>query len=299
MNLWGIQYFIKAAEFSHFSKAAESLFVSQSTLSKAISNLEREMGVPLFEREGKGVVLTPYGKTFYAFAQRAMHELQTGQEAVQSMFQLNGGQLKIGALHIMCTDFLPEVLWGFQDEHPDITLTVQYSLSSEILRDLKNRRIHLGICGDFSPDLPERAGFSRLLLRQDELVLVVSPRHRLAQRSSVDIEELRNEEFIAFNWNDLGIDFSLDTACKAAGFAPRIKTNAFNETNILGKVAAGEGVAVISSHSHVIPSHIRQVRFSGKPLLQNIYLVWVENDIAHARAAQLFRRYVAGYACQA
>ena len=296
MNLWGIQYFIKAAEFNHFSKAADSLFVSQSTLSKAIANLEKEMGVPLFEREGKGVTLTPYGQTFYAFAQRAMHELQTGQEAVQSMYQLNGGLLRVGALHIMCTAFLPELLWSFQDENPELSLSVQYSLSSEIIRDLRNRRIHLGICGEFSADDPEYAELSRMLLRRDELVLIVSPRHRLAQRSSVSVEELRDEEFIAFNWNNLGIDYTLDQACRAAGFTPRIKANAFNETNILGKVAAGEGVAVASSHAHVIPTHIRQLRFSGKPLTQNIYLVWVEKDLAGAPAAQAFLRFMARHA---
>ena len=292
MNLGSIQYFLKAAECSHFSKAADSLFVSQSTLSKAIASLEKEMGVPLFERQGKGVTLTPYGKTFYTFAQRAMHELKTGQEAVQSLYQLNGGQLRLGAMHIMCTDFLPELLWGFQDENPDVTLSVQYSLTSEILRDLRSRRIHLGVCGEFSDQDPKYAGFSRMLLRQDELVLAVSPRHPLAGRASVSLEELRDEEFIAFNWNNLGIDYALDRACRAAGFAPRIKVNAFNETNILGKVAAGEGVAVVSSHSHVIPSHIRRIRFSGREMHQNIYLVWIEEDIAGAPAAVRFREYM-------
>lgn len=292
MNLWAIQYFLKAAELNHFSKAADSLFVSQSTLSKAISNLEKEIGVPLFDRASKGVTLTDYGKTFYAFARRAMHELEAGRDAIQSMYQLNEGLLKIGAIHIMCTDYLPEVLWGFQDENTEVKVSVQYGLTSEILRDLRGRRIHLAVCGEYSPDDPEYADLSRMLLREYELVLAVSPRHRLAGRSSVKLEELQNEDFIAFNWNHLGIDYTLGQACRAAGFMPRIKMNAYNEVNILGKVAAGEGIAVVSSHSHVIPSHIRRIRIADSSLRQRIYLVWIEENLAGAPTAQRFKEYV-------
>jgi len=292
MNLCALQYFIKAAELNHFTKASEVLFVSPSTLSKAIASLEREIGVPLFEREGKTVSLTPYGKTFYAFAQRAVEELRAGQEAVKSMYQFNGGQIRLGALNIMCARFLPEILWDFQDQYPDVTLSVQYSLSSRILQDLRKRQIQFGICGEFPAKSPDFASISRQLLFQDELALVVSPRHRLAGRTSVGIEELKNEDFIAFNWNDFGIDLALDRACKAAGFAPKIKTNALNETNILGKAAAGEGIAVISRNTHVIPSHIRMIPFRQGALVHNIYLVWNEEDISRSTAAQRFKEFV-------
>lgn len=292
MNLWTLQYFIKAVEYGHFSKAAESMFVSQSTLSKSIAGLEKELGVPLFERDGKGVSPTSYGRAYYTFAVRAIEELRKGQEAVQSMYHLNDGHLRIGAMSMLCTQFLPEFLWGFQDENPEVTLSVNYSLSSKILQDLRDRAIHLGVCGEFMQDDPEYAAFSRMLLCQDELVLAVSLRHPFALRSSVAVAELKDEKFIAFNWNNLGIDLALNIACGKEGFIPHIKANAYNETNVLGKVAANEGVAVISRHSHIVNSHVRKLHFSGQPLLQNIYLVWIEDDISQSQVAQKFKNYM-------
>lgn len=295
MNYQGIQYFIKAAEYNHFSKAAESLFISQSALSKAISNLEEELGVPLFHREGKGVDLTTYGKAFYSFAQRAMQELQNGQETVQSMYQLNCGQLRIGAIQNMCAEFLPERLWGFQGQNPKISLSVQYALSSEIFRGVWERQLHLGICGNFEANNPKYAGVSRALLRQEETVLVVSSRHRLAGREKVSIEELREEEFIVYKWNDLSIDLTLNNACQMAGFSPRIKTNAYNEINILGKVAAGEGIAMMAGYFPISFPNVKRLQFDGPPVRNNIYLIWIEEDIAHSPAAQKFKEYMVSH----
>lgn len=292
MNFQKIEYFIKAAEYSHFSKAAESLFISQSALSKAISNLEEELGVPLFYREGKRVELTTYGKAFYSFAQRAMQELENGQEMVQSMYQLNCGHLRIGAMQNMCAEFLPERLWRFQGENPTISLSVQYALSSEIFRELRGRQIHLGICGNFEAESPKYTGISRMLLRQEEVMLVVSSHHRLAGRARVSLEELREEEFIVYKWNDLSIDLALNNACQTAGFTPRIKTNAYNEINILGKVAAGEGIAVMAGSFPISFPHIKRIPFDGPPVRNNVYLIWIEEDIAHSPAAEKFKNFM-------
>ena len=292
MNFWALQYFVKAAEYSQFAKAADIMCVSQSTISKAIAALEKETGVLLFERDGKKISLTSYGKVFLSHAICAIEELQIAKNTIQSMQQLNKGHIKIGALSVMCKEFLPELIWAFQDENPDIQLSIQYSLSSKILYDLGNRHIHLGISGDYIESEPEFAGFSRALLWQDDLELIVSKRHKLAKKYAVKLDDLKTEDFIVFNWNNIGIDLTLNNACKLCGFKPRVKVNALNETNVIGKVAAGEGIAVISSHAHVTTPHVHQIKIVEPALIHRVYLVWKEEDISHSKDAQAFKKFM-------
>ena len=85
MNLNQLHYFAKLAEVEHYTKAAEELSISQPSLSHAVSALEKEIGTRLFEKQGRGVVLTKYGKIFKEYVDEAIHSLDTGVKKVQSM----------------------------------------------------------------------------------------------------------------------------------------------------------------------------------------------------------------------
>ena len=96
MNLSHLKYFISLADSKHFANTAKSLSIARSTLSLAISNLEQDLGAPLFTKNGSTFLLTPYGKEFYRYASLALKNIETGRQRVQTMISNKGETLRIG-----------------------------------------------------------------------------------------------------------------------------------------------------------------------------------------------------------
>src|ERR1700733_6443804 len=107
MELRHIQYFMRAADLLHFTHAAESLYISQPTLTIHIQQLEQELGLPLFDRVGRNVRLTEAGAVFQDNARKAMRELEIAMEEAADMKGLKSGTLKLAALQFFGQEFLP------------------------------------------------------------------------------------------------------------------------------------------------------------------------------------------------
>src|SRR5271163_958786 len=120
MELRHIRYFIRAAELAHFTQAAESLYISQPTLSNHIQQLEEEIGLPLFDRLGRKVQLTEAGLVFLEHARQAIRELEWAQEEIGDLKGIVSGAVRIGALPGVGRNFLPSLLAAFHISYPQI-----------------------------------------------------------------------------------------------------------------------------------------------------------------------------------
>ena len=110
MNLSQLYYFKKLAEVQHYTKAAKELYITQPTLSNSISQLEKELGIPLFERENRAVRLTQYGKEFHAHVTEALNALDKGIDIAHEHVKSLSGTIELGTVYTIQGDYLPALI---------------------------------------------------------------------------------------------------------------------------------------------------------------------------------------------
>ena len=115
MNLSQLYYFRKLSELQHYTKAAKELYITQPALSDAIRSLEKELGVPLFQKEGRNVKLTRYGREFSVYVHDALRELDKGIEVMHEYVGKLSGTLSIGGLYTITGDYLPALFRAYHD----------------------------------------------------------------------------------------------------------------------------------------------------------------------------------------
>lgn len=187
-----LEVFCKVVELKSFTRAGESVYLSQPTVSEHIRSLEETLGEKLVDRLGREVLPTQAGQILYKYALKIM---RLRQEAVQVLSQFSGklaGDLLVGASSIPGTYILPKIIGDFKELHPTIQIVLRIASSRLIAKEVINGNIEFGIVGAkwSEPSLEWHEMFS------DELVLAVYPEHPWADRDTVEIKELAGEPFI-------------------------------------------------------------------------------------------------------
>ena len=186
MELRQLRYFLSVAETEHLTRSADALFVTQSTLSHGLRQLEAELGVPLFDRLGRGLRLSQAGHAFRDHAARALQELEAGRQAVADMSALQTGTLQVGVIPTFLTRFVPDAVAAFSARYPGVQLTVRDLRSGQIEELLIAGRLDLGIA--FHPASREEIEAEPLF--EERMHLVVHQGHPLARRQRLRLAEL-------------------------------------------------------------------------------------------------------------
>lgn len=187
MNLSQLYYFSKLSELEHFSKAAKELYITQPSLSHAIKSLETELGVQLFEREGRRMRLTPFGKEFAVYVKRGLREIDKGVELAQEFNGKLGGTVNVGAVLTVQGDYLPPLFHDFSENYgQEVKLNMFQGFSIPLVEGLENDKydVVFAAAGERKPNLCYEHVLSH------ELVAVVNKNNPLAQRDSIGIPEL-------------------------------------------------------------------------------------------------------------
>src|SRR5438876_6142024 len=145
MEVNQLRAFLKVAELRSFTQAAEALFFSQPAVTQQVQSLEREVGEPLFERQGRRVTLTPAGQALYPFASRALALLAEGQAAVEEVRAGLAGRVTLAAGPTTTIFTLPPALAAFRQAYPRVQLLVQTGTSREVTEWLVSGRADVGI----------------------------------------------------------------------------------------------------------------------------------------------------------
>ena len=181
-----LRYFLAVAEAGSFSRAADRLGISQPSVSQQMRDLETTLRIPLFQRRGKRILLTPRGLIFEEHARSVLRQLETFLQELNSEPGQVRGALHLGVVPALNVPLIPELLGSFAADHPAISITVQEISSPEIETALEEGRmdVGLGFVTRHSPNLR----YERLCT--DEFALVVSETHPWAKRSFVPLSEL-------------------------------------------------------------------------------------------------------------
>jgi DNA-binding transcriptional LysR family regulator len=177
-----------------FSRAAEMLNRTQPAISQSIRRLEQEIGEKLFDRSSKDGTLTLAGEILLDYARQMLNLRQTAHDAIREMRDLQHGKVTVSANEHTVFYLLP-VIKEFRRLHPQIKIEVKRGVASRIPKEIMAREVELGVIS-FKPNDNSVVSVS---VTTDELALIVSPKHFLADKQSVSIKELGAENFIAHN----------------------------------------------------------------------------------------------------
>ncbi|SDA24426.1 LysR substrate-binding domain-containing protein [Sphingomonas sp. NFR15] len=173
MTLEQLRIFVAVAEREHIRRAAEHVHLSQSAVSHAVVQLEREFGLRFFDRIGRRIELTDTGRAFLDEARATLGRADAARARLLDLGGLRQGVLHVHASHTIASYWLPARLNGFHALHPDIQLSITIANTAEVSRKLRSGEASLGLVeGDLpAPDLTSE------VVARDQLVLVVAPDH--------------------------------------------------------------------------------------------------------------------------
>jgi DNA-binding transcriptional LysR family regulator len=241
MELRHLRYFTALADELHFGRAADAVFVAQSTLSQQIRAFEDEMGVQFFERSTGGVELTEAGRTFLPYAKRVLQEARRAESVARAARDGLAGLLTITYEATAMRSGLPTIIKAFQAQRPHGELDLVEQTTREQVNALREEESDAGFL--FLP-INERGLRVRELFTAP-MIVVLPAGHRLADRETVPLRELEGEPHVI--WARSGAPRIHDAyvrACHEAGFTPRIIQEIERGESFLGLVEAGLGVSI-------------------------------------------------------
>lgn len=192
VNLSQLETFLAVARTESFTKSASLICRTQSAVSRQIKDLESSLGVPLFERIGRKVSLTPAGRILLDQAPRLLQQAQDLEERLRDLSQGVGGELRIGATISAASTFLPGVLAKFRRAYPSVSLSLQPGHTSTIVEKIRSNDLDAGVLGHEVSD-SDLKSCSQI---EDEIVLVAPFGHPLSTKRSVSPHELNGMEFM-------------------------------------------------------------------------------------------------------
>ncbi|MGG1634159.1 LysR family transcriptional regulator [Paenibacillus sp. NRS-1760] len=286
MELLQLQYFLTVARLEHMTEAARNLHVTQSSLSKTIGRLEEDLGVPLFDRIGRNLRLNEYGSLFLRRAERALFELEQGKQELSDLSSLEHSTLKLA---VTTASKLPNILREFRKKRPDIQFHVQMLATQEMVTLLDRGEV------DFCLSSPPIEGddIECQIVFIDPILVAVPKGHRLADRSSVSLAELRDEWFVGVK-RGYGTRDLVDSLCESIGFVPKYVYEGDEPARLSMLVEAEIGIAFLPSTARNSREQIHYLQIENHELVREIALLWHRNRYI-SRAALEFREVVVAY----
>lgn len=263
MELRHLRYFIAVAEEGHITRAAERLGMQQPPLSQQIKAIERELDVQLFRRKARGVELTDAGSSFLDEARATLAQLDRAVESTKRTARGEQGRIYIGVTST--SSFHPLVarsIRAFSEACPKVSLTLEESLSNELLEGLRNERMDVVFIRTSPADID---GIAIQPLFDEPMVVALPSNHPLAKGAkdaAIGLKRLAGETFILYGPPGTGMYDTIIAACHAAGFNPSVGNLGASTQqgprigSTLSLVSAGLGVTFV-------PSSLQRMNIEG------------------------------------
>jgi LysR family cyn operon transcriptional activator len=282
VELRHLRYFIALAGSLNFTRAAERVHVTQSTLSHQIRQLEDEVGQRLFERIGKRVVMTPAGESFLAYAARALKEVDMGLGELKRDTASMIGEVRIGTTHTFNLEFIPDCVARFLRGSPSVKIVVEELPADAIASQLDAGKLDFGVA--YRPE-----SFSALQFEpwfNEELVLLVGHQHPLAARRRIRMIELHREPLVllppSFSTRRL-----LNECFAAAGAEPAVIAEMNSVAAMLGLVGRMQVATIAVAASTTLHPALRVIPLENPTPMRTPGLLF-NSALPQSRASRAF-----------
>ena len=287
MNLRQLYYFKAIAELEHYTRAAEKLYVSQSSLSHAIQDLEAELNVEFFVKRGRNVELTKYGQLFLPYVQQTLETLETGIATLSDYINPNTGTVVMAGFPSLA-QFAPDIIVRYVSETNRIDVRLQFNQEATYAQ-LREQLLAGQVDLIFATEVDDpRVATS--YIGDHQIVLLVPLGHRLARHDQADLRELDGEDFIAFDTN-CQLRGVTDQIFQSLDIHPNITMETAQDLIIYGLVAASHGVSIIPYPLGGAPYNTKIIRIANDIPPRRLYLQWNKGQYLPP-AAEYFRDFI-------
>lgn len=274
MTLAQLQYFKTLAHVLHYTRAAEELHIAQPSLSYSINELEKELGVKLFNKEDRKVTLTLYGEQFLPYVESALATINDGTDALRQMSGSTMQVVRLGYFHSISASLIPALMKDLYEQNENDRLRFQFSegTSFDLMGQLKKGDLDLAFCmltDDWIETVP---------IMKQPLYLAVPKEHPLAERSFVDFADFANEPMILLDKTS-SLRVRVDQIFAKGGVAPNALFVVRECNAALQYVSLGFGVSILPQVPAMdsAPVAILPIADIGRECVRTVYLAWAKN----------------------
>jgi DNA-binding transcriptional LysR family regulator len=271
VDVQALRYFVEVARRQGFTRAGESLHVTQPAISKRVRALEEELGTPLLLRQRRGVRLTDAGRIVLERAQGVMDSIRAMEEEVVELAALRRGRLRVGMPPIVGVAFFPPLLAEYHRTWPGIALALREEGSHQIEALVMEHELDVG-----AVVLPtDEKAFGTMPFVRDELRAVLHRSHPLARRRSLALRDLADTPFVLYR-PDFALHGHILEACRRSGFEATVVSESSHWDFIVAMVAADIGVALLPQTicRRLDRRQVRSIPMTGAPIPWDVALVW-------------------------
>jgi DNA-binding transcriptional LysR family regulator len=291
LNLKQLQYFRLLAKTEHFTKTALQLFITQPSLSQAISELEKELGVKLFERKGRNVKLTTFGQSFLPYVEKGLNEIEKGEKNLQRLVSTTSGMIDLAFIYSLGTNFVPSMIQQFVNENSDadIGFSCYQGTTQMVIKGLKEEDYDIAFC----TYIENEPGIELIPLVKQEIVLIANKDHPLTERKFVELKDIAGYKLVCFNKNS-GLRPILDKLFTEAGIVPEISCEVAEDNALIGLVEANQGIGILPRVSTLDYFDIKILPTKEPIYQQSIYMAISKNRYLPP-IVQRFRDFIIEY----
>ena len=283
MELLQMYYFMEVAKTGHMTKAAKNLHISQPAISKTIHEIETELGVPLFDRVGRMIVLNDYGKIMLKHTEEVFNSITTARNEISAASTINDKTVTIAAR--VASSHIGEIIRQFKQLHPDVSIKV-------VQMDLKNGFTEdIGLC---SSSIRINKKTSHTLFKED-IALAVPVSHPFAKLDTINLIDVKGEPIIGLDSSQL--NQTMKNACNKAGFNLAYAIESDDPSTVRKFIKMGLGLAfvpVITWHKISQLSDIRLIKIDNPACYRYVNLKW-NPDTIKKPAVSAFRDFIEEY----
>jgi LysR family hydrogen peroxide-inducible transcriptional activator len=277
MNLRDLQYLAAVARHLHFGKAAEECHVSQPTLSMQLKKLEDTLGVQLFERTNKSVMLTPIGRDITQRAERILAEAEQIRKVASSNADPMAGEIRLGIFPTLAPYLLPSLMLQLGKHFPRLNVLLVEEKTPVLIQKLVSGEIDAAILA-----MPIAEDLASHTLFHEPFMLAVHSSHRLAKQKSVTLSDMRNEAMLLLEDGHCLREQALEV-CHMIGAGEARNFRATSLETLRHMVASGGGITLIPElATHEKNKNLRYIPFEKPSPQRTIGLYWRKTSARNA-----------------
>ncbi|MDQ7777977.1 LysR family transcriptional regulator [Paracoccus aminovorans] len=275
MRIRQLRCFVVLAEELNYTRAAKRLHMSQPPLSTQIQTLEREVGAELISRTSRRVALTRAGEVFLQRARTILDQYERSLQEIREIQQGQDGMLEIGATGSILRGGLAELLARFAKAHPRITLRVHEQSPTVQISEILSRRTDVS----FNRSVPRDPELAHEYGWREEMVALVRSDHRLAGRTCVSIQDLREDQHVVLRPDSSDFAAYVMACIVAAGYRPRVSQQVVDAQSIPSLIVAGFGVSIVPAGiARLTSGPLSFLPIRPDPPISEVYIVYHHDD---------------------
>lgn len=282
MDIRQLRYFLDIAQTEHLTQSAENLFVTQSTLSHGLRQLEQDLNVALFDRLGRGLKLSQAGAEFRVYATRALKEIEAGRMALSDLSGLQSGRLTIGSFPTFLNTVVPVTVAAFSQAYPKVLVEARDLRAGAIETLLLRGELDLGIA--FHPT--EHKEIETEPMFDERMMLVVSPSHPLSGSHRLAIKALSGLP-LALLPRDFATRRLIEDGLRQANVIPTVRVEMDSVESLLGVCRYSKLASIVPERAARQAPDLHAIELTDPHVVRTAGILW-RRGASRSAAAQAF-----------